>query len=362
MLWSQGIGALSVVDRRNFRTVNTIPDYWVHDTGACRPFAGVSNKDASKILGASIDKNGDYVIHYYETNGETEYLVSKYCHQFFPHMTEVKALEVNSEGNVAFLAGISSNTGKPIISAVELGKPLAVVSTLALDDLDYGKPRRIKRIKGYDILLIGCKGHFAVIDFYNFSFDFLGSLEDVNFSEVVDFEFRNGLMFSKGYKEKSVAMINFEQGYQSMIKGSPQRRNSPMVRSGIVQVEEPPKPYEGDDRGGGTFGDGAEKRIDQRAYNPNLNNYRISKIIADVPKIEKIRVANDKRRIYLGGKGLSILQVNKSGEYELLDTPNLFSKLICLKIPSRFGVFLNQDHSFPSRCCPRKWLKRFNCP
>lgn len=328
MLWSQGLGAMSVVDRKNFRTVNTIPDFWIHDTGPCRPFAGVANKDASKILGASIDVNGDYVIHYYETNGDSEYLASKYCHEFFPHMTEVKALEVNSEGNVAFLAGVSSQSGKPIVSAIELGKPLAVVSTLALDDIDYGKPRRIKRIKGYDILLIGCKGHFAVVDFYNFSFDFLGSLEDVNFSEVVDFEFRNGLLYSKGYKEKSVVMVNFKEGYQKMLNDSPLRRNSPMVRSGIKQTEDPPKPYEEDKTGGGTFGDGNEKRVDPRAYNPSQNDYRVNKIIADVPKMEKVRIANDRRRIYVGGKGLSILQVNKGGEYELLDTPNLFSKVI----------------------------------
>lgn len=326
MLWSQGLGAMSVIDRRNFRTVNTIPDFWMYTTGLARPFAACSNREASKILGASIDKNGDYIIHYYETDGESEFMISKKCQEFFLHMSEVKAIEMSSDGKVLFLAGVSSSTGKSIVTAAEMNKSLGSIATLTLDDIKYGKPRRMKRVKGYDILLVGCKGHYAVIDFYNFTFDFLGNIEDANISEVVDFEFRNGVLYSKGYREKSIAVLNFEEGYESMLKSSPPRRDSPVIRSGIIQNEEPPRPIDTDIRGGGSFGDGANSRYDPRAYNSNQNQYVIDKIMADVSKIEKVRVANDKRRIYVGGKGLNILQVNSSGNYDLLNTPNLQSK------------------------------------
>lgn len=307
--------------------MNTIPDFFFYKGVPCRPFAAVSNQEASKILGSSIDPNGDYILHYYETDGKTEFLDSNPCNFLLPKASEIKAIEVSSSGNVLFLAGVAAQSRKSIITAVEFNRNLTPICTLALDDIDYGKPRRLKRIRGYDILLLGCKSHYAVLDFSNFTFDFLGNVEKVNKSEIVDFEFRNGVLYSKGYKEKSISIIDFEEGYKNMIDkvNSPLREPSPpVIRSGIVSDYEPPKPIEGDERGGGSFGEG--NRGDPRAYDPRSNQYRVERIRADFDSIEKVRVANDKRRIYVGGKGLGILQVRNTGEYEMLNAPNLKSK------------------------------------
>ena len=357
MIWSDGLGSLSVINRKNFTKVNSIEDFWMHDTGICRPFAACSNKSASRILGASLDQKGDYILHYYESNGHNEYLVSDKVNAFFPQMIEVKALEVDSTGEVAFLAGISSTTGKTMVLAVELDRNLNLINGITLDEMDYGKPRRLKRIKGYDILLVGCKGIYAVLQYNNNnSFYLITNLVLSDNKDIVDFEFRDGILYSKGYKKDNISVLNFNTGATADYLNEPPA-NLPKSNLAISSY---PSANDGGDLGysglhpvqpnnlntidAASFGAKDEVHAVARdpgpvnVYTPNVNNTKSGKIETGRLGTEKIAVALDARRIYFGGQGLNILQINNNRRYELLNNPKLKGKLFF--VFSQFLIFL----------------------
>ena len=346
------MGALSVVDRRNFKTVNTIPDFWIHDNGPTRPFSACANAQASTIVGTSIDKNGDYIVHLYQSNGNSDYVISKPVNHIFPNMLEVKDVEVDSSGTVVFFAGVAAGNGKPMLLAAELNQTLKPICQFFMDDINYGKPRRLRRIKGYDILLCGCKSHIGVFEFRNGNLMHLANVEHATNREILDMEFRNGILWSKGYQENNVSVINFN-GAQPIM--DPPVRPMPVVDPPVrpmPSIDPPASPFhpesdplptmhssiggastitQPDDltSQGGIFSrsqlDAPE--VQPSRFDPSQNKSYRSKIPTGLTKIEKVAVPHDKKRIYIGGKGMHVFQLNNQRtKYVKLKTPHLDSK------------------------------------
>lgn len=159
-----------------------------------------------------------------------------------------------------------------------------------LEDLDYGTPRRIKRIKGSEIILVGCDRHFAILEYKNGSLIQIGTLKDIHDGAVTDFVVRGRYMYSKAYGEQEIKITEFDA-------------NTTLVRPSSTIVESStnirPEPI-------------ASNRSLANSTHPRAQKYQPvtkGRIPVGAGKVlEKVSVSKDGRKIYTGGQGLNILE------------------------------------------------------
>jgi len=131
--------------------------------------------------------------------------------EFIPINPEIKGIEVSRSGKIVLFAIFNTSTLKSEIIAAKFNQHLEIVASFDLSFNQLGKPRRLKRVKGTDIILIGMRKSLVVVDFNESEnrFVLLKELDKVCKSDIVDFEFRDGMLFVKGYQEDYISVLNF---------------------------------------------------------------------------------------------------------------------------------------------------------
>lgn len=84
---------------------------------------------------------------------------------FIPINPEIKGMEVSRSGQIVFLAVFNTATLKSEIVATRFNKSLELIANFDLNFNLHGKPRRIKRIKGTSILMVGLRKDIVIVDF-----------------------------------------------------------------------------------------------------------------------------------------------------------------------------------------------------
>ena len=205
MLWRLGGDDLAVVDRVLFKIVQTIVSFWMIDNQSCMPVCAVSDRKGSRIIASSMSGPSEHILHFWSKQTG---LISSPCRQKLPHMLRVTAMEVSKEGNVAFLAGLSISQSTQL-SAIKLDSSFESICDTILADLDYSKPRRVVRMKGFNILFVGCKKHIAVYEFEMGGFKKLTILRDHHQFEVTDMVVSSKYLYSKAYTEPYLRVTEF---------------------------------------------------------------------------------------------------------------------------------------------------------
>jgi hypothetical protein len=217
ILVSKGLASLSLVDKTTLKELGEISNFFSFEGKATRPFAAVSNKNFTKILGASLTEDNKYCLHYLQLVGplngnftkvaELNSLVST----FLPSSPEIKALEVSQSGEYVFLGAFYPNQRSTELLVAKFDSSLAIVSRFDIGYQKHAKPRRIKRIKGYNIVIVGLRKNLVIVEYNEVTgnFQLLKELEKVSKSDIVDFEFRDGVLYVKGYREDYIYVVNF---------------------------------------------------------------------------------------------------------------------------------------------------------
>lgn len=280
ILWNKGPGCLSLVKRDKLEEITSIEDFWVHEMQLCKPISLVANRNASKILGISELKKFSYVLHYYQRERHNFTQFTKKLKIFFPRFYCINSTEINSEGNLLYLAGLEKtreNTpGKIILAVCEFKETLDIVTWMKISSDDsYGIPTVLKRVKGSEVLLIGCNGHIIVLEFLekNRKIVKIGEMNDIHDNQISDLAFNKKVIYSKAINEDKVKIIELDVPDFDKIHSFKQD-----LRSGEVH------------------------RI---RYNLKKTE-RIS--VNKSTKLEKIAITENGKTIYTGGGGLSILK------------------------------------------------------
>jgi hypothetical protein len=154
-------------------------------------------------MASSMAGPNQHVLHYYDEALHVDKSVAKTCKKVLPDLNRCTAMEISSSGRVCYLAGLSQS-GKSRIVAVQNNGEFAKIASYDLMDRSYGKIRKIYRIRGYEILLVGGKNHIVVLEFRNSSFRRLGLLENVHTGEITDICMHNNIIYSKGYNDSNI--------------------------------------------------------------------------------------------------------------------------------------------------------------
>lgn len=65
MLARAGNTNLYIIDLINFKLIEKIEGFWLHEGKPTNPIAAVSNLEAEAILGVSLVEGGTYLMHYF---------------------------------------------------------------------------------------------------------------------------------------------------------------------------------------------------------------------------------------------------------------------------------------------------------
>lgn len=177
---------------------------------SCMPVAACVNKRGTRIVASSMAGPSEHIIHLYEEALHIDRSVSYQCSHIVPELSRCTALEISSNGNVCYLAGVSQS-GKPRIVAVHNDLQLMKIASFDLLDKPYGKIRKMYRVRGYEILLIGGAKHIVILEFKNASFRRIAVVEDVHTSEITDLCMAGGIIYSKGFNESTICCTHFRR-------------------------------------------------------------------------------------------------------------------------------------------------------
>lgn len=362
ILVSKGLGSVSLVDTTSLREIGEIEHFFELNGKPTRPFATISNQDFTKILGASLTEDNQYCLHYLELNapldGDFTKVVKKndLVKNFIPINPEIKAMEVSQSGKYIYLGAFNPDTRQTEILVAKFDSSLEIVSSYNVGFQKHAKPRRIKRIKGYNILIIGLRKNLVMVEYNERSgrFTLLKELEKVCRSDIVDFEFRDGVLYVKGYQEDYISVVNFninldefklsektdyerygvKQVSPKKVMKTTKTVTTEDINSGVAQamkkkgkviqtVEIIEEITEVTEENTQHSSEDTLILAQSGIFSPEGNRVRRGKIFTGVFGTEKIAVAKDKRRIYIGGDGLNVMQTTGRGtksspEYELL--------------------------------------------
>lgn len=213
ILWRNGPKDLDIYDCEMMRNDETVPDFWTHNGQTSRPIAAISNREVSKALGLSQLNPSTQVLHYIEKDQNYNFVKnSVQATDLFPNMRKLTTMEVSSDGNTAYIAGLEQQGGneKPKVMAVTFDKNMRVISSCDLTTLDYKRINRMKRIKGEEVLVLGTNKHFSLVDNENMrQLKEIGNVPNVHHADIVDFEMRDKYLYSRGDAETDIKVTEF---------------------------------------------------------------------------------------------------------------------------------------------------------
>lgn len=276
MLWRSGQDNLSVVETKDFEEVERLKQFWTYNKKSSMPFAACASRSANKIVATSQAGPENYILHYYEDDfGMKEPIAfNRPVDVIIPSVYKLTCMDVSFDERTVYFAGlamVNGTPGQPVVLACTFDQYLKELSAKILTDLPYGTPRRMKRIKGTEVLVVGCDKSFAVLEYANGQLMQIGSLENIHDNEITDFEVKGRYLYSTAFNEPVIKVTELDA------------LNKPS-RSTIAPVT----PYKSFD----------------------INNISHGAL----RNLEKVVVSQDGQTLYTGGKGLHMLS-KRSGTF-----------------------------------------------
>lgn len=178
--------------------------------------------------------------------------------------------------------------------ACTFDKNLKVLSGLELDSLDYQRVNRMRRIRGEEIMILGCNKHFSFVENEKPSNQLkeINKLQNVHTADIVDFEMWDKYLYSRGDRETDIKVTEF--GKVKPVEAPPK-----------IEILPPqdPKPV-----------------VFKSSKYEKFKRLKIDcSFIKD--SFEKVAVAAKGTRVYAGGKGLFIFEKDPVDEakYKVLN-------------------------------------------
>jgi hypothetical protein len=212
MLWRSGEADLKIYDVLKGLVSETIANFWKSRDVVTKPIGAVATGDANRIIGISILSKDETFISYYERTGPNFELIGSTDKQLIEqNCTSLNSLEVSLDGGAVFLGGTSiSNGAKSITFYVRhFNKSFSEIDKLVLQDSEVTLPIVMKRIPGYDLIVVGCLKHLLILEYNLRKLKVVARIENVHTDFCVDLAVRGNTIYSKGIKEPVVKVINF---------------------------------------------------------------------------------------------------------------------------------------------------------
>lgn len=221
-----------IVDLQQFTIDEVVHDFWMHDGVHRNPVCAAASRDAEIVLGVSVSDEGP-IFHYFNKNviGVSK-LKSEPVRKTIPDANSVSAIESSEKGRSAIIGG--STDSFIFFAALALDTGVKVVSKIEAKDGQYGRPFKIKRIKGTEYYIAGCAKHMLVIKAYAGRVSILRGYKDVHSDYINDLVIVRNAIFSKGRQEPYVKISYFGDNIKSIVESKepiPSQIQKPVLQS-----------------------------------------------------------------------------------------------------------------------------------
>ncbi len=209
--------------------------------------------------------------------------------------------------------------------AVTFDKFLHLISATDLTSLDYNRVNRMKRIKGEEVLVLGCNKHFGLVEYENKQLREISNVPKVHSADIVDFEMWDRYLYSRGDGEQDVKVTTFG------IKRPPPPQPVP-------EPVRPPQPVN------------PQPIVFKKTKYENFKRFKIDcsfikGTLSSSENFEKIAVAAKGTRVYAGGNGLYIFEKDpvEESKYKVLNYEGNEKKRFFALKAARSGHLLIQE-------------------
>lgn len=103
-------------------------------------------------------------------------------------------------------------------AAVSFDNGLKVINELNTYENIYGRPFKIKRMKGFNYFAVACVKHIVMIRMHNGKLYFMKSFLDIHSDNIYDMCLVKNMIFSKGRNESIVKVTYFGEEYNTVAK------------------------------------------------------------------------------------------------------------------------------------------------
>lgn len=105
---------------------------------------------------------------------------------------------------------VSGGMGEAVVVALDFDNTLREISAKILNDLQYGTPHRLKRVKGTEQMIVGCDRHIAILEFDGKNMMQIASLRNIHDNEITDFVMRGSYLYSTAFNEPLIKATKFD--------------------------------------------------------------------------------------------------------------------------------------------------------
>jgi hypothetical protein len=237
----------------------------------------------------------------------------------FNEDVSINSCEVSGRGDVVYFGGIAntSSTSKgPVAYSCQFDRNFRTIDKHILEDTDVNIPVVMRRVPGYEILVLGCAKHLVILSHERGRFEKLKKIDNVHTDFCSDLAIRSNIIFSRGLKEEGIKKIQF---------GPSQLNVSTMNNSTIYASTLPsqptniPPPATIVSPAPKTFVPTKYQEYKQKNHNLNASGL-----------LEKISVNRNGTLIYAGGgQGTNILKFDPLAQDYVQVTNNFIGKVQC---------------------------------
>lgn len=215
-------------------------------------------------------------------------------------------MEVSGDASTAYIAGLEVNPqggpDRPKVVAVRFDRHLNQLGSVYPTQQDYKRINRMRRIKGEEVMVLGCNRHFSLIENVGKGdLKEIYSVANVHKDDILDFEFRDRFMYSRGEHETDIKVTEF--GVKKAPPPPPVEVAPPMLPPPLPLIDENFKPI-----------------VYQKNKYELFKRFKIDCSFV-TESFEKIAVGSKGNRVYTGGKGLYVFDKDpvQDDKYKVLN-------------------------------------------
>ena len=306
-LWRSGLDSLTIVDLDSFQKVEILQKFWSFRGMSTQPLAACADRAAERILALSYSTEYEsFVVNYFEDSQTNACYFSETLQKVLPCLRTASCLEISALEKVVYVAGLSSrshqNDGACVL-VIDFNDSLKQKATHFLTDLNYGVPHRMKRIRGTEILIVGCDRHFAILEFQASKIVQLGAVPSVHKHQICDFVLAGRYLYSKGLNEDYLSITEF-------MGGSSQDASSIRFSMTDLNLKRKATGRDRDSNRSLRTVIKVPKDLESSSFNNSrYSNFWQTKITAKGMKcLEKVTTSVDGMKLYAGGNGLHLFK------------------------------------------------------
>lgn len=323
MLWKSGQNSLSVIDLETRERRELISQFWTFQGRPSMPISAAADRTAERIIASSQADLDLYLIHYYEDSKlqKSSFCapissVLPFCKVFLTLVVRANDLEISFDEQNVLICGIHSRgvfKGKAMVAACSFDENLTKLAEITLKDGSYGKPNRIRRIRGSEALLVALDRFVVILEYKNETFYHLGIVSSGHETQISDLVMFGDRVLSKGEGEDFLLVTKFKKDFSIEKSKDANFGEIGVGSSKLVQGVGHENKGESSNNSRSRSKSGKSRGDEKKVWITNFKNFNIEKIKTEyLDNLQKVMVSMNGTKLYVGGRGLHIFEKRDS--------------------------------------------------